>query len=549
MTNAKSVELQNKYAYNSEHSPVFIADAESGKKGYYCMGCGKEMQAVKSKTEERVSYFRHDATAAKREGRCKFSDEAYRHKLAIESLLISQRIKVPALYKFSSDRDSPAVLLQKARVIEAHTTKAGVIFYENDLGQILWTHSKAVNEADILFKPHVTFFDRDGVPILFIEMVSTHKPQTNKLLKLLQLGIDTVSVKVPNSSPEEIAQAFTHTKNTKWLYSYEEATTEYVPVSSRDTEGIPYLDEEQRKLFRESLRCRKAHLNNVIRRIRKSLGSESYGNIESRISSEISRVERDSDELRNDIEEQARRYKAKLSEEYGDVESESNKEEGHVEKRYRNLEDRYLRKRKELEEDERRLFELISSTISQIDSVSGSNESDGQYVDEKIRRIEREERDIEGFISSTIDAGNNSRRIFESEVGRKREAIDRIEREAESIPTEFNVGEKEIASSCRRQETDILRDIERERAAREELPERFRLAGEAIRVKFGQLNQSIPEAIERRDFNHSPYLSERHQNLLYGERILRDLLEAQSSYKRLSEIRKFIESGHFKEWL
>lgn len=549
MTNAKSLELQNKYAYNSEHNPVFIANAESGKKGYYCMGCGKEMQAVKSKTEERVSYFRHDAAAAKRKGRCKFSDEAYRHKLAIESLLISKRIKVPALYKFSSDRDSPAMLLQKARVIEAHTAKAGVLFYENDLGKIVWTHSKEINEAHIIFEPHVTFFDRDGVPILFIEMVSTHKPQTNKLLTLLHLGIDTISVKVPNSSPEEIAEAFTHTRNTKWLYNYEEATTEYIRISTRNTEGVQYLDEEQRKLFRESLRCRKAHLNNIIRRIRKSLESESYESIESRIGSEISRVERDSDKLRNDIEKQAGRYREKLSEEYGDVQSESNKEEGHVEKRYRNLEGRYFRKRKELEEDERRLFELINSTISQIDSVSGSNESDGQYVDEKIRRIEREERDIEGFISSTIDAGNNSRRRFESEIGRKREAIDRIKREAESIPTEFNVREQEIASSYTRQETYILQDIERERTVREKLSERFRLTGEAIQVKFEQLNRSVPEAIERRDFNHSPYLSERHQNLLYGERILRDLLEAQSSYKRLSEIRKFIESGHFKEWL
>lgn len=556
MNDEKSLELQNKYAYNGEHVPIFIDDADSGRKGYYCMGCGKEMQAVKSKTEDRTSYFRHDATAVKSKAKCIFSDESYRHKLAIESLLISKRIKVPAVYKYSFNDDSPAILLQKPRVIEAYIAKAGVVFYENDLGNVLWTQSKEINKEDILFSPNVTFFDKEGIPILFVETVSTHKIQSDKLLRLLQLGIDTVSVCIPRSSPQDIAEVFTHTKNTKWLYNYEEASTEYITTTAGYTEGIRDFDEEQRKFFRESLRCRKAHLNNVIRRIRKYLESESHRNIEYGIRSEISKIERDTDELRNDIEEQARRYRIGLSEKKGEFKNESRNEENQIERQYRNLEERYLRKRKGLEEDEGRLFELIRSTNKQLKSNSESSKSGEQHTNTEVRRIEQETGDIERRINSVMDSGEYSRRRLESEIRRTREAIERIrlninriKRETESVPRKFNIHEQAIAEDYRRKEQNIEATIDRERATRETIPEKLRIAGEKLRERFEQLHQSTIEAIERRDFNYNPYLSKGYQELLSGERLLHNYLKNQGTGIRITAIRKFIASNDFKERL
>ncbi|RZK15281.1 MAG: hypothetical protein EOO43_15300, partial [Flavobacterium sp.] len=50
----------NVYASNVQEKPIHISEAESGRKGYFCLGCKKEMQAVKAKKEKRMSYFRHD---------------------------------------------------------------------------------------------------------------------------------------------------------------------------------------------------------------------------------------------------------------------------------------------------------------------------------------------------------------------------------------------------------------------------------------------------------------------------------------------------------
>lgn len=555
MDNEKPLELHNKYAYNKEDVPVYIDNADSGRKGYYCMGCRKEMQAVKSKTEDRASYFRHDAIAIKHEEKCAFSDEAYRHKLAIESLLISKRIRVPAVYKYPLDDSSPAILLQKARIIEAYTAKAGVSFYENDLGQVLWTQSKDIDEEDILFSPSVTCFDKQGTPILFVEIASNHKLSTDKLLQLLQIGINTVSVRIPRSSPEEIAEVFTHTRNTKWLYNYEEATTEYIPISTGHTEGVPDLDEQQRKLFRESIRCRKAHLNNVIRRIRKSVGSELYRRTESGIRTEISRVERDTDEFRNDIEEKTRRYREELSGGNGDVESDFIVEEEQIENNRRSLEGRYLKKRKEIEKTEGRILALNRELESKVSSISRDSGDTGHYTDERIRSIERKSGDIERRINSIMESGKYSRGRLESEIGRIRAAIertkldiDRVNRETESIPAEFNEREQAIADDYRRKEQDIEEAIERERTAGETIPEQFGIAGEKLRERFEQLHQSTYDAIERRDFDHSPYLSKGYQELLSGERLLHDYLKNQRTGTRITAIRKFIASNDFKNW-
>ncbi len=76
----------NVYASNVEDKIIHISEARSGKKGYFCLGCSREMQAVKSKIENYRSYFRHDPKGVEPNRKCTYSDETHRHKLAKDIL-------------------------------------------------------------------------------------------------------------------------------------------------------------------------------------------------------------------------------------------------------------------------------------------------------------------------------------------------------------------------------------------------------------------------------------------------------------------------------
>jgi hypothetical protein len=55
--NLQVKEPENDWANDVKDNPIHISQAESGLKGYYCMGCNKEMQAVKMKNPKHQSYF------------------------------------------------------------------------------------------------------------------------------------------------------------------------------------------------------------------------------------------------------------------------------------------------------------------------------------------------------------------------------------------------------------------------------------------------------------------------------------------------------------
>ncbi len=55
----------NVYAKNVEGDDIHISEAKSGRKGYYCLRCTREMEAVKQTIQFRTSYFRHVAIGAK----------------------------------------------------------------------------------------------------------------------------------------------------------------------------------------------------------------------------------------------------------------------------------------------------------------------------------------------------------------------------------------------------------------------------------------------------------------------------------------------------
>ena len=185
----------NVYAFDIKNIPKHISEVESGKKGYYCMGCGREMQAKKGGIL--THHFAHDPKDILKKGKCIYSDETYRHKLAKEILQRIKQIKVPNLYKYPSlGIEGKPNKLREAWTVVASTVKNELTFYEDENGTICYGRDIVFEgtEKFLLIKPDVTFFDKDENPILLIEIVATHKIDKNKLIKILMHTPSSIKV-------------------------------------------------------------------------------------------------------------------------------------------------------------------------------------------------------------------------------------------------------------------------------------------------------------------------------------------------------------------
>lgn len=219
----RNKEEQNEFAENVKGKIIYILDAESGKKGYFCIGCKTQMQAVKSKIRGRKSYFRHDATDVKKNQReCTFSNQNYRHSQAMSILNRIKRIKVPTLYKYPpKNSEGKAIKLKDSEFIEAKYTKSELTFYETDDGDVNFGKNPSIDNRNLLIRPDVTFFNAQNEPILLIEIVVTHKIDSEKLAKIKRLGINTVQITIPKDSLENIEKSFSIGRQIKWIHNNE----------------------------------------------------------------------------------------------------------------------------------------------------------------------------------------------------------------------------------------------------------------------------------------------------------------------------------------
>ena len=96
------------------------------------------------------------------------------------------------------------MLLQEKETIIAHKVEKEVTFYEDENGKIHQGTNTNVDERFLWIRPDAVFFDEFDKPILFIEFVITHKPDTEKLNKLQRLGINTIQIIIPKLSEEEL---------------------------------------------------------------------------------------------------------------------------------------------------------------------------------------------------------------------------------------------------------------------------------------------------------------------------------------------------------
>ena len=521
------IEKENDWAKNVKGSHVFIIASESGRKGYYCIGCSKEMEAViQKKNPSRKSFFRHvPVDIEKGEKACTFSNREYRENLATIILQRLKRIKVPAVYKFSpNNKTDPPNLLQPSKFITAHKVRSQVWFYEDKNGNIKHGKNPDIAKRYLLIRPDVVFFDIYGKAILFIELVITHKIDDEKRIKLRRLGIDTISIIVPRSSEQEIEDNFNTTQRIKWEYNGIEADTEYVPIPSGTPTGILELDEEQRRIFEEGYACRKSRLSNTIRTIKRCVGAKPYRRAERKFEQEISRIEkatkrafkelgRMESAARKDVDlGLASRRKAidvKL-EEFEQTKSQFESEES-------DLENRYFTKDREIRENQDQILRDIAR--------GGENE---------IAR-ERFEEGIEA-----------ERRLIESRIEETRATAKRISEKGEGLPDQFRQFEERESEKF---------EIEKGRTEGKAGELQFELDnfGESIirgkkqlEDEFESIRKQSIKRINEEDTNGGGELSKGIAQLSEIRGILSNYRERQSAFQRYKKALELARSGTWK---
>lgn len=552
---------QNEYAKDKFGKHVYILDVVSGQKGYWCIGCGHEMQAVHGNIEHRKKYFRHVAKDVTIERQCTFSNEEYRHKLAIEILQFTKRIKVPNLYSYSQDGKTK-VLIEDSKFIEADHVRAELTFYEDDEGEVRWGKNPEIEERNLLIRPDLTFFNVKGEPQLLLEIVVSHKIGDEKKVKLKRLGIDTIQIKIPKDSEENIKKSLETSNYTQWVYNNEQERTNFIQLSKRDRTQVLSTDEHEAKLFGESFECRKSEIGNLIRSIEKCLGGQRYRDNVFQLEQELSRVKRNTtvhrerhEELRNAIRERVRaRHKDTLEtierqeEEYEAIlGAENNKlqQQFDAAKRIQNenfgkLEERYRKKSRELESNERK---LRAETIGMASTIESSEDIGKQFgtIQDATSNLQRE---IEGIARRRTSIRNNfesNRRRIESEFQQlERDEQSRytanhrnIRTRIDSLPEEFRRKNESIEEYYRKEERRVRNH--------------FELKEKSMGGEYNNFGERIIQYMEGENTFRSE-LPNRIKNLFEAKRILSNWEKEYSTYQRYRLALECIRKGDYKKW-
>ena len=114
-------ELDNDWAKDIKGDEIHISVAKSGALGYYCLGCHKEMQAVKKKNLHHKSYFRHHVKDIDKSAiECVHASRNYREKLVYFHFQRTKKINLSAVYKFPpKGMDGNPVLIEESKTVSA----------------------------------------------------------------------------------------------------------------------------------------------------------------------------------------------------------------------------------------------------------------------------------------------------------------------------------------------------------------------------------------------------------------------------------------------
>lgn len=438
-------------------------------KGYTCIDCGQEMIAKKSDLELKRHHFAHFAVDVVNKGKCTFSNETYRHKIAKDILQILKKIRVPPLFKSPpSNFDGKPNKLRDSEFIEAHTVEIQMQFYETNEGKICWGRGKNFEEDKTkfnLFEPDVSFFNKKGDPILLIEIVATHDIDKDKMFKIESLGINTIKVKIPRGSKEEIENTFLITDNTEWVYNYERESTEYIRIPKRSDDTISSTNEFQRRMVvsGESYECKKARINNLTRKINGCLESEQFRNIKETTTKELQRVEENTERSRIRFRELQNQHKERVENEFEsetvrieNEEREFDNSEEEFSNRFGELEERYIIKAGKLRDSYNNYESPEQKEIDSIEEELGRREIYGFTLEERTESFGVRRETLQRTISYLErERGNTEIKIFGVEEG-KLQLSELVDRESKKIITD----RERIEQQFRKNREELNRNFE-----------------------------------------------------------------------------------------
>ncbi|PIB30266.1 hypothetical protein BFP78_14565 [Gaetbulibacter sp. 5U11] len=519
-------DFQTDWAFHDDFTThVHISNAESGLNGYYCLGCKKEMQAVKGQIREH--YFRHHAKDVdKNNTECVVANRKYRELIARDILQRLKQLKLPAVYKYPPKKsDGSPNLLETSKVIKAFKVKSELTFYEDEDCNVKYGQNPNIDERHLLIRPDITFFNEKQEPILLVEFVVTHKIDNEKRIKLKRLGLNTVQIIIPTKPEDEIEKALKSSTKVKWVYNEVEANTKYIYVPKSSSNGVFEIDDEQRRIFEESYKCRTSQISNLIRTVKRIMESQPYQRAEQHFESEISRIETATKAERQGLDDMEARIDQEVREElagrFQSIESEEEKlstEEDGFKRECEDLETRYLNKRSSIEKEQTELSRGYEQQV-----VFGDTE-DGIRSD-----FERRSREIREQ-QAVIDA---------------EKAI--IERDIEKSPVNLaNLKEQEHSSY-----TFKIQQLESERRAIESKIENF---GEytieedgKLQVQHEKLREQIVERINNRNIEGNTELSKRIKSILEVRGISDGYREKQDTYQRYKSYLELARGGTWKK--
>ena len=565
-----------------------LSAEDKGKKGYRCLGtnCGNQLIAVPIRKNTKYKpYFRHAPVNIKKgEKGCTFSNREYREALASSILTRLKKIKVPPIYKVNPQNCDEYKLIEESKYINASSVKSQVTFFEDKEGNIHWGKHPEIKNKFLIRRPDVVFFNKNGYPILLIELVITHKLDDDKIADLYRLGIDTIQVIVPRTSEEEIEKNFHSIKNTKWVYNEKEATANYIHIFGGNNQRILEPNELQNRLFKESYRCRIFRIRDLIRAIGKCLESEQYGNIEYHLNSEISRVERNTesaqqrlgaleeqnsteaysrnrsieDEIRKNQDEFQQNFESEEKELRGEIEraedrlgemEESNRraahdrnrgEEEEVDSEQRDLERRYLIKDRSIEQGFEENYRSQNIGISIKRKIEGEERIVRRHREEKEKittRIEREGNDIENEFGSKI--------VFEeAEINRLEEEERNLDQKVRAeINFKIDIEERDIYDLRKQQERVKVEIREEFRGENEfEDSEIERLEGEE-----NDLERDVREEFLREIKDSSSKLPRAIKTILDAERVGDTYTKTERKEASCQRARELFNKGTWEE--
>ncbi len=536
----KDHSIDNVYAYGTDFTEyIYIEDAQRGEK-YFCIGCKRPVIARKGKVKRH--HYAHKANNDPNVKKCTYSDETYRHKLAKEFLQIENRIKVPSIYKSaplgSEEKPrlvSPSIFVYPSKIlIETY-------IYEDDNGEIKWTKSSIVENRNLVIKPDAIFFNELNKPILLVEFAATHKINAEKKAKLFRLGINTVQINIPKSSPEDIRQAIITTQKTNWIYHLEHEQANFFQLPSGDNNRISPIDGLNDVIQGENFKCRKSRINNLIRSINRSLQSESYKEIERSFIDEIARIEKNTEHFRKAKESTDEKHRLFEEEIYKRVEDSFSNEDKTERDKYCDLERRYNTKKREIRAEQ----ELLDYEQKRI-----GNKKD-EFVRDKTQ-TENEQGEIERRIA---DIGGD--------IIRERKEIERLQHDILFIPDRIKQLEEEEGREIERIQFDIFNlqnkinqlqesrgnATERNRGKSEETRTETSRSEELIRAEFNERYLKILGEIESRDIGKHGQIT----STIFEFYKAMELAELYASIQRnrvtFREGTRAIQEGTWKNWI